>query len=106
MFGDHSTARAGSTLGVRSGAILIHGKDLDPVRALPPGQRPIERNSRLRPVRCDYITNSSFSYNIELTTESACATYSPILAHLRGRLRRRAEGGAGSGVLRPRLVTA
>src|SRR5262245_25668337 len=30
---------------------------------------------------------------------------SPILAHLRGRLRRRAEGGAGSGVLRPRLVT-
>src|SRR5262245_23389252 len=31
--------------------------------------------------------------------------YSPILAHLRGRLRRRAEGGAGSGVLRPRLVT-
>src|SRR5262245_50836944 len=28
-----------------------------------------------------------------------------ILAHLRGRLRRRAEGGAGSGVLRPRLVT-
>src|SRR5215510_1172794 len=32
--------------------------------------------------------------------------YSPILAHLRGRLRRRAEGGAGSGVLRRRLVTA
>src|SRR5215475_16218665 len=31
--------------------------------------------------------------------------YSPILAHLRGRLRRRAEGGAGSGVLRRRLVT-
>src|SRR5262245_47139750 len=30
---------------------------------------------------------------------------SPILAHLRGRRRRRAEGGAGSGVLRPRLVT-
>src|SRR4029077_8300377 len=30
---------------------------------------------------------------------------SHILAHLRGRLRRRAEGGAGSGVLRPRLVT-
>src|SRR5262245_38413287 len=30
---------------------------------------------------------------------------SRILAHLRGRLRRRAEGGAGSGVLRPRLVT-
>src|SRR5262245_54179535 len=29
-----------------------------------------------------------------------------ILAHLRGRLRRRAEGGAGSGVLRRRLVTA
>src|SRR5262245_26732752 len=32
--------------------------------------------------------------------------YSPILAHLRGRLRRRAAGGAGSGVLRRRLVTA
>src|SRR5215475_5742820 len=32
--------------------------------------------------------------------------YSPILAHLRGRLRRRAEGRAGSGVLRRRLVTA
>src|SRR5262245_3270371 len=31
---------------------------------------------------------------------------SHILAHLRGRLRRRAEGGAGSGVLRLRLVTA
>src|SRR5262245_30367556 len=30
---------------------------------------------------------------------------SHILAHLRGRLRRRAEGGAGSGVLRSRLVT-
>src|SRR5262245_49328213 len=30
---------------------------------------------------------------------------SHILAHLRGCLRRRAEGGAGSGVLRPRLVT-
>src|SRR5215510_8969186 len=30
---------------------------------------------------------------------------SHILARLRGRLRRRAEGGAGSGVLRPRLVT-
>src|SRR5262245_49693065 len=29
-----------------------------------------------------------------------------ILAHPRGRLRRRAEGGAGSGVLRRRLVTA
>src|SRR5262245_32306689 len=33
-------------------------------------------------------------------------SYKPhILAHLRGRLRRRAEGGAGSGVLRRRLVT-
>src|SRR5262245_48778993 len=31
--------------------------------------------------------------------------YSSILAHLRGRLWRRAEGGAGSGVPRPRLVT-
>src|SRR5262245_15671168 len=31
---------------------------------------------------------------------------SHILAHLRGRLRRRAAGGAGSGVLRRRLVTA
>src|SRR5262245_38721733 len=31
--------------------------------------------------------------------------HSSILAHLRGRLRRRAEGGAGSGVLRLRLVT-
>src|SRR5262249_52985393 len=42
---------------------------------------------------------------IELTTTRACGTYSPILAHLRGRFRRRAEGGAGSGVLRSRLVT-
>src|SRR5262249_35260892 len=31
---------------------------------------------------------------------------SHITAHLRGRLRSRAEGGAGSGVLRRRLVTA
>src|SRR5262245_4170038 len=56
--------------------------------------------------RGDYITNSLFGYSIELTTTRACATHSPILAHLRGRLRRRAEGGAGSGVLRRRLVTA
>src|SRR5262245_56741590 len=55
--------------------------------------------------RGDYITNSLFRYTIELTTTRACATHSPIPAQLRGRLRRRAEGGAGSGVLRPRLVT-
>src|SRR5262249_12808972 len=41
----------------------------------------------------------SIDYEMGLCYESH------ILAHLRGRLRRRAEGGAGSGVLRPRLVT-
>src|SRR5215510_1442037 len=41
----------------------------------------------------------SIDYEMGLCYESH------ILAHLRGRLRRRAEGGAGSGVLRRRLVT-
>src|SRR5262245_64132946 len=41
----------------------------------------------------------SIDYEMGLCYESH------ILAHLRGRLRRRAEGGAGRGVLRPRRVT-
>src|SRR5262245_19087446 len=47
------------------------------------------------PARHDYITNSLFVCNIELTTWRACTMYSPILAHLRGRLpetRRRRSG--------------
>src|SRR5215510_11749321 len=42
-------------------------------------------------------------YNIDY--DLGLCHVSHILAHLRGRLRRRAEGGAGSGVLRRRLVT-
>src|SRR5215510_12431402 len=67
-----------------------------------PGSRP---SSRLRPVRCDYTTKSLFGYNIELTTGSARATYSPILAHLRGRLPETSRRRSGEWVLRSRLVT-
>src|SRR5262245_27534749 len=54
----------------------------------------------------DYITSRPLIHIQELTTKRDCSMYSPILADLRGRLRRRAAGGAGSGVLRRRLVTA
>jgi hypothetical protein len=49
---------------------------------------------------CDY------DVHIPIDDISGICYVSYIPAHLRGRLRRRAEGGAGSGVLRPRLVTA
>ena len=48
---------------------------------------------------CDYISHFNIDYNTKTRYDSR------ILAHPRGRLRRRAEGGARSGVPRLRLVT-
>src|SRR5262245_59952926 len=48
---------------------------------------------------------SRIRYEYIIDYDSGLCHVSYIPAHLRGRLRRRAEGGAGSGVLRRRLVT-
>src|SRR5262245_3715249 len=69
----------------------------NPANCLRRPERKGRRRRHMAPVR---VTTSQARYSAR-----AFATHSPILAHLRGRLRRRAEGGAGSGVLRPRLVT-
>src|SRR5215475_7478261 len=55
----------------------------------------------------DSIGSRLFAYIMHISVDdiSGSCYVSYILAHLRGRLRRRAEGGAGSGVLRRRLVT-
>src|SRR5262245_11328142 len=63
-------------------------------------RRPERKGRRRRHMAPVGVTTSQARYSAR-----AFATHSPILAHLRGRLRRRAEGGAGSGVLRSRLVT-
>src|SRR5262245_4170855 len=86
MFGDHSSARAGPRSAFAAAAILIHGKDLEPVRPPAAGITPDRTQQPLAASLLRLHHKSSFSYTIELTTESACATYSPILAHLRGRL--------------------
>jgi hypothetical protein len=51
------------------------------------------------------IRSRYYDMHIPIDDISGACYDTCILAHLRGCLRRRAEGGAGSGVLRPRLVT-
>src|SRR5262245_22992440 len=54
----------------------------------------------------NYLSTSRLSDRYNTAYPERQCSKPDILAHLRGRLRRRAEGGAGSGVRRRRLVTA